>query len=99
MPSRCIFFLSALRAWSTLLSRTRTCTKHPLTVGQSGIWGLLATGKMASTQRQARGCIRSNLKCPHATGVADGFLQALIACHHSDVPHLAARPRRLLAVE
>src|SRR5882762_2230081 len=26
MPSRCIFFLSALRAWSTLLSRTRTCT-------------------------------------------------------------------------
>src|SRR5262249_20963246 len=28
MPSRCIFFLSALRAWSTLLSRTRTCTRH-----------------------------------------------------------------------
>src|SRR5215472_4861217 len=25
-PSRCIFFFSALRAWSTLLSRTRTCT-------------------------------------------------------------------------
>src|SRR5882724_3660025 len=27
MPSRCIFFLSALRAWSTLLSRTRTCKR------------------------------------------------------------------------
>src|SRR6516165_1272594 len=26
MPSRCIFFFSALRAWSTLLSRTKTCT-------------------------------------------------------------------------
>src|SRR5690606_3094175 len=25
-PSRCIFFLRARRAWSTLLSRTRTCT-------------------------------------------------------------------------
>jgi len=23
MPSRCIFFFSALRAWSTLLSRTK----------------------------------------------------------------------------
>src|SRR5579862_6275927 len=30
MPSRCIFFFSALRAWSTLLSRTRTCTRAPL---------------------------------------------------------------------
>src|SRR5215468_3791466 len=29
MPSRCFFFLSALRAWSTLLSRTRTCTLAP----------------------------------------------------------------------
>jgi hypothetical protein len=29
MPSRCIFFFSALRAWSTLLSRTRTCTHPP----------------------------------------------------------------------
>src|SRR5581483_5920083 len=28
MPSRCIFFFSALRAWSTLLSRTRTCTRR-----------------------------------------------------------------------
>src|SRR5690606_20801655 len=26
MPSRCIFFLSARSAWSTLLSRTSTCT-------------------------------------------------------------------------
>ncbi len=25
MPSRCIFFFKAFRAWSTLLSRTRTC--------------------------------------------------------------------------
>src|SRR5262249_19066101 len=25
-PSRCIFFFNALRAWSTLLSRTKTCT-------------------------------------------------------------------------
>src|SRR6185437_9234539 len=29
MPSRCIFFFSALRAWSTLLSRTSTCTLAP----------------------------------------------------------------------
>ena len=28
MPSRCIFFFSTLRAWSTLLSRTRTCTRR-----------------------------------------------------------------------
>jgi hypothetical protein len=28
MPSRCIFFFSTLRAWSTLLSRTRTCMRH-----------------------------------------------------------------------
>src|ERR1700722_18687519 len=28
--SRCIFFFSALRAWSTLLWRTRTCTRNPL---------------------------------------------------------------------
>src|SRR5690606_30717014 len=26
MPSRCIFFFSARSAWSTLLSRTDTCT-------------------------------------------------------------------------
>src|SRR5262249_14703108 len=29
IPSRCIFFFSAFRAWSTLLSRTRTCTLAP----------------------------------------------------------------------
>ena len=28
-PSRCIFFFSTLRAWSTLLSRTRTCMRRP----------------------------------------------------------------------
>jgi hypothetical protein len=28
MPSRCIFFFSTLRAWSTLLSRTKTCTRR-----------------------------------------------------------------------
>jgi len=29
MPSRCIFFLRARSAWSTLLSRTSTCTLIP----------------------------------------------------------------------
>src|SRR3979490_3568987 len=33
MPSRCIFFFSALRAWSTLLSRTRTCTRRSFCCG------------------------------------------------------------------
>jgi hypothetical protein len=28
MPSRCIFFFSTLRAWSTLLSRAKTCTRR-----------------------------------------------------------------------
>src|SRR5256886_9879054 len=28
MPSRCIFFFSTLRAWSTLLSRTKTFTRR-----------------------------------------------------------------------
>src|SRR5215471_8850323 len=31
-PSRCIFFLSTRRAWSTLLSRTITCKKHSFRV-------------------------------------------------------------------
>src|SRR3974377_39083 len=39
MPSRCIFFLSALRAWSTLLSRTRTCTLLPLAKDPAGYEG------------------------------------------------------------
>ena len=48
-PSRCIFFFSALRAWSTLLSRTRTCTRRSSSIERlMGPWprrpGLLAHG-------------------------------------------------------
>jgi len=35
MPSRCIFFFSARRAWSTLLSRTETSTMGL----PSSVWG------------------------------------------------------------
>src|SRR5450756_132245 len=53
MPSRCIFFLSALRAWSTLLSRTRTCTLAPslfrgrVEVESPAITGLLSRAAIA----------------------------------------------------
>src|SRR4051794_15312872 len=46
MPSRCIFFLSALRAWSTLLSRTRTCTR----LSFCGSWGRTENGVPAREQ-------------------------------------------------
>src|ERR1035437_611959 len=53
MPSRCIFFLSAFRAWSTLLSRTRTCTLAPslfrgrVEVESPAITGLLSRAAIA----------------------------------------------------
>src|ERR1700761_4363819 len=38
MPSRCIFFFSARSAWSTLLSRTRTCTVYRRSIERIKNW-------------------------------------------------------------
>src|SRR3954469_22594516 len=62
MPSRCIFFFSALRAWSTLLSRTRTCTNAPLLVPGLN-WG--RTGPEIGLL-ESRGSSRKDVKSPQS---------------------------------
>src|SRR6202012_871719 len=51
MPSRCIFFFSALRAWSTLLSRTRTCTHPPCQCAEVSALGGNGKGVWARSLR------------------------------------------------
>src|SRR6185312_12872456 len=60
MPSRCIFFLSALRAWSTLLSRTRTCTFAP------SLWPVGLGSNSAQGGRSSRAAVTENPPGVHA---------------------------------
>src|SRR6185295_4759412 len=71
MPSRCIFFLSAFRAWSTLLSRTRTCTLAPwLLLGRvkakAPKTGALSRGALAEKTLRVHSC-RSDRAFLHGT--------------------------------
>ena len=61
MPSRCIFFLSAFRAWSTLLSRTRTCTLAP-----SLMFRRVKAKAPQNGGFESRGSSRKGLKSPFA---------------------------------
>src|SRR5215469_1273496 len=95
MPSRCIFFFSALRAWSTLLSRTRTCTRAPFAVGSLGL--LNGVGRCARTALARR-------VAEEGQKVHKGAQQAASAGKGpskdpGDVTHFAPRPNRGLAVE
>src|SRR4029079_1196941 len=67
MPSRCIFFLSALTAWSTLLSRTRTCTLAP--------WLLLGrvTAKAPKTGALSRAALAEKALRVHSCRSGGGF--------------------------
>src|SRR5437660_2120429 len=71
MPSRCIFFLSALRAWSTLLSRTRTCTRRSF-FDRVPRWG----GPIQSTRR---GCAAAERAASSAADLK--FLHRLRQTH------------------
>src|SRR6516225_7704846 len=50
-PSRCIFFFNALRAWSTLLSRTKTCTLDSFWIRDTRIWIWTVPVPMATVVR------------------------------------------------
>src|SRR6185437_2057356 len=94
MPSRCIFFFSALRAWSTLLSRTRTCT-HALFVCAKSVrseWDW----RRGRKRRRHLGALSTRMgdESPLGCGPAPSIGQEA-----RDVPHLAARAHRDLAVE
>src|ERR1035437_6360569 len=61
MPSRCIFFFSTLRAWSTLLSRTSTCTRRSSLIER--LMGPTVGGPMWVIVRQAAYRCLSFLLC------------------------------------
>src|SRR5450631_1886561 len=68
MPSRCIFFLSALRAWSTLLSRTRTCTRAPwLFKGRVRVESPVILGLLSRAAIAEKG-LRVHWKVPQTPG-------------------------------
>src|SRR5215831_16485450 len=106
MPSRCIFFFSAFRAWSTLLSRTRTCTLAP-----SLLLGRVKAKAPQFGGFESGGSSRKGVKSPleHCKSACRtailhmGRGVSLRQCSARPDPchmtHLAARPRLALAID
>src|SRR5476651_2069488 len=59
MTSRCIFFFSAFRACSTLLSRTRTCTLAPSLVARTGFGQKARKGRAFESGGSSRTGVKS----------------------------------------
>src|ERR1700704_6118963 len=94
MPSRCIFFFSTLRAWSTLLSRTRTCTRCPLRSRVDGPGGGRTDGQVA----RATGVQICRMRVPHPCTNQRRFLKRACRWHQgylSEEAKTSARRRFL----
>src|SRR5208282_1078238 len=101
MPSRCIFFFSALRAWSTLLSRTRTCTHPPHQCAQLsalGEWNGGASVHTCATLTRSLADMPDQVHKPRRSG-AGAASSASVGRNPRYLPHLAAGAHRRLAVK
>src|SRR6266508_3719163 len=67
MPSRCILFFSTLRAWSTLLSRTRTCMRRSSSIERVDGCQLSKKARACPGLRRSR---RPEVHAAHAAGPA-----------------------------
>src|SRR5208282_1428250 len=98
MPSRCIFFFSALRAWSTLLSRTRTCTHPPFKCAQSsalGEWNSGASVDACATLPRSLAEWLAKVHQPRRVRPWRGSRSLSIGKDPRHVSHLAAAADRL----
>src|SRR3984885_15764791 len=84
MPWRCIFFFSALRAWSTLLSRTRTCTRAPFAVGSRELQASMAKSRC----RLGVACSRSEPESPPERPITGHFTRQTKGSLGEDLGHV-----------
>src|SRR6516225_7736918 len=88
-PSRCIFYFNALRAWSTLLSRTKTCTPIPfgsrdqdMDMDSSGADGNCGTNTARGDPFQRHNGVRSNHQVNNVKATVRNEKMKLITTWH-----------------
>src|SRR6476659_4992826 len=91
-PSRCIFFLRTFSACSTLLSRTRTCTRR-VPVQRVVVFAAALAGRYLPERRRMKR-LPYQKRRPKSMHRLSTFRR-----DPRDMPHLAAGTRLALAVE